>query len=620
MATLAMVALALTIAAPRAARADLERAASAGVGVARISVINGPVAVQRGDSGSATAAVINAPVLGADYVTTGEGARAEIQFDSASAVRLGANVQMRFTHLDANDRELQLAEGTIDLRLLRGVEGRSQIDTPSISVRPRASGSYRVTVDAGGTTQVTVRSGLADVVTPQGLQVLAPGTTLRAEGAAADPVVRRGVAIALDAFDRFNADRDLREERALADANAPPGVAGTDELGAYGRWVRDAGYGTVWVPAAVGSGWAPYRDGRWVWEDGYGWTWIGYEPWGWAPYHYGRWYHSGRYGWCWYPARAVVSWSPALVTFITIGFGPSGFVSDTIGWVPLAPFEPFLPWWNTGYGSTTIVNVTDVTNNFYSYAPSASNAAEITRPFARNAQDGGATAISKQRFLEGRFDHPVALKPARMRSVQVVRGPMPVVPSDANLRFSDRPVPEQIAVRATTLQGTFAGDASAVRRTPIEQQRAALAPVTRAALPVQQRSTNDPWSRFGVNRGTPGARGVTVLDGAAPAGTARAWDRFDTRHDPAALPQAPGAVREPVRGFSEPIRRTVEAPEHGATSTAPRPRYVVPVPAPPSQARGNAQPQAQANPPPARANPRSEPQGERSTTTPHQRL
>jgi hypothetical protein len=552
----ALLSAALLCAAPPAARADDTVASNAGVGVARIALIRGQVAVQRGDSATATTAVINAPVLGADYVTTGDDSRAEVQFDATSAVRLGANVQMRFTRLDANDRELQLAEGTIDLRLLRGADGRSQIDTPSISIRPRTSGSYRITVDNGGATRVTVRSGSADVITPQGAEVLAPGTTLLARGAAANPSVQRLDAVAYDDFDRFNADRDVPEMRALADANAPPGVAGIDDLNAYGRWVSDTGYGNVWTPAYVAPGWAPYRDGRWAWEDSYGWTWIGYEPWGWAPYHYGRWYHSPRYGWCWYPARAVVPWSPAIVSFIT--FGGIGFGFNSIGWVPLAPFEPFNPWW--GNGSTVVVNNTYVTNNYVINHRRDDNRV-LARPFYQNARFGGGTEISKQRFLEGRFDHPRTVAPGRMRDWQVVRGAVPVIPSDANLRFSDRPVARPLVLRTTALQGTFAGDAVAPQRTPIAQQRAALTSVPRAEHPAVVRDVHpeaqapaaqrnaitvnngdatpkriiDPWARFGANRGAPAGHPVTVIDGAAATSAATG-----TAHANAATGTAPG--------------------------------------------------------------------------------
>ncbi|HEY5349236.1 MAG TPA: FecR domain-containing protein, partial [Candidatus Lustribacter sp.] len=151
-------------------------------GVARIDAIAGDVAIQRGDATDTLAAVPNAPVLGADYVTTGENGRAEVGFDGRSAVRLGENVQIRFTKLDPADRQMQLAAGTIDLRLFGDTDGRSAIDTPSISIVPRTAGSFRVAVDGNGETAVTVRTGRVDIVTPQGAQSLEPGTTLLADG------------------------------------------------------------------------------------------------------------------------------------------------------------------------------------------------------------------------------------------------------------------------------------------------------------------------------------------------------------------------------------------------------------------------------------------------------
>jgi hypothetical protein len=524
---IAVLAAGLAFAAPGAARADGDAAANSGVGVARISALEGSVTLQRGDSATATAAVINAPVLGSDYVTTAPGARAEIQFDGATAVRLGAGVQLRFTHIDTADRQLELADGTIVLRLLRAGDARTQIDTPSISVRPSAAGSYRVSVDAAGATQVTVRSGRAEIVTPDGLQVVGPGSTLAASGPASSPTITSLSALALDDFDRFNADRDQREMRALADAYAPPGVAGIDDLDAYGRWVNDGTYGTVWAPSYVAPGWAPYRDGRWVWENAYGWTWIGYEPWGWAPYHYGRWYHSAGYGWCWVPSRAVVAWSPALVGFVT--FGGVGFGFDTIGWVPLAPFEPFTPWW--GFGHTTFVNVTNV----YVSEPRRHHGDRdvIARPFYKNWHDGGGTAVARQRFLEGRFDRKVALTPDRMRTVQAVRGTVPIAPSAANLRFSDRPVAPVVAMRHTS---------------------------------VDMRPTvSDPWTRFTTNR-VASAHRVTVIEGStvtsakpvtaaarvtAPvtqsAHDTAAWSRFEAASASRAVtPREATVIREPV--------------------------------------------------------------------------
>src|SRR5947209_19772257 len=107
-----------------------------------------------------------------------------------------------------------------------------------------------------------------------------------------------------------------------------------------------------------------------------------------------------------------------------------------IAWMPLAPVEQCLPCW--GAGGTTIVTF----NNFYA-VPNRHHG----RWFFANMQHGGATEIPKRKFLEGRFDQRVAMVPARMRSVNVVRGELPLVPSNANLRFSDRPVARALAAR-----------------------------------------------------------------------------------------------------------------------------------------------------------------------------
>jgi len=112
------------------------------------------------------------------------------------------------------------------------------------------------------------------------------------------------------------------------------------ELDSYGSWYSVPNYGTVWRPN-YDSDWAPFREGRWTWYDPFGWTWISYEPWGWLPYHYGRWAYIGNYGWSWVPGFQRHSWCPGAVSWIQ--------GSSWVGWVPLAPFEPWYP-----YGSANI--------------------------------------------------------------------------------------------------------------------------------------------------------------------------------------------------------------------------------------------------------------------------
>jgi hypothetical protein len=53
-------------------------------GVARVSLMKGDVSTQRGDAGSWNAAVVNAPVLAGDRISTGDKARTELQLDFAN--------------------------------------------------------------------------------------------------------------------------------------------------------------------------------------------------------------------------------------------------------------------------------------------------------------------------------------------------------------------------------------------------------------------------------------------------------------------------------------------------------------------------------------------------------
>ena len=81
------------------------------------------------------------------------------------------------------------------------------------------------------------------------------------------------------------------------DANAP-GVA---DLGAYGTYSDQPGYGEVWQPNDVGPDWDPYDNGAWSYYPDWGWTFVSAYPWGWAPFYYGNWCYIGGRGWWWHP-------------------------------------------------------------------------------------------------------------------------------------------------------------------------------------------------------------------------------------------------------------------------------------------------------------------------------
>jgi hypothetical protein len=508
-------------------------------GVARIDLIQGDVGVRHDDAGETVAAVVNAPLLDGDYITTGDaGSGAEVQLDGATLVRVGYDTQLRFTKADSGDRVAQLAQGTIEERVLDGGTP-TEIDTPSISIRPLGSGGYRVAVADDGSSQITIRSGNVQLMTPQGPQSVSAGHSVNVSGNADQPAIEVVDAIAKDDFDAFNDARDAAAKQAVADPNLPPDLA-YDDYSRYGQWVQDPTYGEVWAPT-VDPSWAPYTNGAWAWEGGYGWTWISYDPWGWGPYHYGRWFHSVAYGWCWYPPQRapIYVWSPALVAFVGFG-GPSVVGFASIGWVPLGPREPFYPWYGYSGGvfaASTSVRVVDVASVTF-----------VNRRWGR--------MVPIDHWQAGNFAHPVRIAKTDWENVQVVHGALPVVPTRANLRFVDRPVAAKLA-RAPVVRPRFVALAPAHRtttsfdqvrntlqthvqtfqRTPANEGRA---PATQLGAPANQsgKASNeggrlstqgDAWDRYQRARGTvpvnDGSRGrVPVIDGSngsrsAPAST-----------------------------------------------------------------------------------------------------
>jgi hypothetical protein len=325
----------------------------AGPSVARLSDVEGSVALKHGDSGDQATAVANAPVVAGDYITTGNDGRAEVELDANTLLRAGQNAQLRFTQLDGQNDVAQVAQGSVELRVFATGSDNVQVQTPSVDVEPSEAGEYLITVKSDGNTEITARSGSVAVVTPQGSQQVEPGRTMLVTGQASSPQYQYVAEVAQTDVEAWGDQRD----QAMIAANSaqsqyvPSDMTGTSDLNQYGNWVDIPGYGEAWVPNDVAPGWSPYSDGSWVSLNYWGPTWVAAEPWGWAPYHYGRWFWAPRVGWAWWPGQRWIRpvWSPALVAFFGFGGGIGiGFGFGNVGWVPLAPGEFCRPWWGPG--------------------------------------------------------------------------------------------------------------------------------------------------------------------------------------------------------------------------------------------------------------------------------
>lgn len=445
-------------------------------GVARLSLMNGTVSVAHGNLGEMAGAVVNAPLLTEDRVLTAADGRAEVQLDGANQVRLAGSTEVRMGDLKYKHYQVQIAQGLVMFRVLRDNDAQVEISTPTVSVHPLRQGSYRISVNAEGMTEVTVRSGDAEISSPTGTEPLRAGQTLLSRGNPADPEFRTSVMGAADEWDRWNVDRDRLFESAAAVApSLSPDIYGTEDLNAYGRWNQDPVYGNVWVPNQTPD-WAPYQDGRWSNEDYYGWTWIPYEPWGWAPYHYGRWYRGG-FGWAWYPGPVGLraAWSPALVGFFgwgAPGFGVGvgfGFGFGNIGWVPLAPFEVYRPWYGRGFAggfggvrSTAIISNTNIAGVYANARYSNAVTSMRTGDFGRGAVNSSNMMRASAADLSHAASFSGGLPMAASRESRSFTangttnagGARGMPSTNANTRFYSSP--SMAAARATGASG-FAG-------------------------------------------------------------------------------------------------------------------------------------------------------------------
>lgn len=315
--------------------------------VGRLNHTEGRVLYLPAQGSDWTDAQLNRPLGRGDQLWADKGTRAEIQIGSA-VLRLDGGTWLKVLALDDGSTQLSLTQGSLHMRVRSLPEGENfEVDTPNLAYRTAYPGEARIDVDAArGITRVTMRSGAGAVYGERaqalplggGQQMTFAQRSLAEVGAQDSPPP--------DNFDRWVSERMRREDQSLAARYLPRELVGYQWLDGNGQWGHDPTYGTVWFPNPQPTAWAPFRQGRWAWVAPWGWTWIDDAPWAFAPSHYGRWALVGA-RWAWVPGRLPLrpTYAPALVAFV----GATGAATLTVagkasvGWIPLAPGEPWQP-------------------------------------------------------------------------------------------------------------------------------------------------------------------------------------------------------------------------------------------------------------------------------------
>jgi hypothetical protein len=391
--------------------------------VLRVAYVSGKVSYSRGDDpDSWQPASLNFPMTLGDRLYTAKGSRLELQTEGG-AIYLAPGTDFASLNLTYEVRQFSLGAGSASFRIRRIDSGESfEVDTPNAAVSFDRAGDYRIDVDRNGNTRVMVRAGYAYVASAGGEVPVQAGRMMVIDGSDS-PVYDITPLPRVDSWDQWVGSRSRRSFGGASSRYVNTEIPGVGDLDQYGRWSQIPAYGNCWSPMNVSTDWQPYRAGRWAWQDPWGWSWVSNEPWGWAPYHYGRWVVS-RGRWYWVPVGPgvrTVRYAPALVAFIG---GPGFSLSVTlggggnVGWFPLAPRDPFVPWWGSHSGGTSLNTVSNVTY--------------VNRTYV--------TVVNQNTFISGA---PVAGNTIRdsrvLREVSaapVVRGPLPVVPARSSIRVS----------------------------------------------------------------------------------------------------------------------------------------------------------------------------------------
>ncbi len=327
--------------------------------VGRVAETEGTVWVADDERGEWANAVRNSPLTSNDRMSLPSGSRAVVQIGSAT-LRLDGDTEIEVLQLDDRRVRVQLHGGSAALQLPMQDSAREfELVTPEGRFMPNQRGHYRVDRVDGksvatvwdGSLRFESNDSQLDVNQGQRVDFWQEGGRTHYASASMDR----------DAFTDWVVASE-RRDGSLARRHVSPEMTGARDLDRYGTWDNHPQYGAVWYPQSVASDWAPYRYGHWAHVRPWGWTWVDDAPWGFAPFHYGRWVNwRGR--WAWTPGtyEARPTYAPALVTWfggsnlsvsVTLGGG-----SPHLGWVALAPFEVFAPWYVASHLHLNTINV-----------------------------------------------------------------------------------------------------------------------------------------------------------------------------------------------------------------------------------------------------------------------
>ncbi len=293
------------------------------VRIVRLSLVDGPVQLDRATGEGFERAIMNMPVAQGMQLWTRDNSRAEVEFEDGTTLRLAPGTKVEFS-------ELVLRTDGTRHTVIRIDSGRAYVNyarTKGEDFRV-VVGNQEVALDKSVHFRADVTNDRAELGIISGELNGAPfarakkNETLVLQLSGSESYqIAKGIDAALE--DSWDADRNKDHDKYVRSAySRGSSFYGASVLDYYGGWL-DSPFGSCWRPYGFASSWDPYSSGAWVYYPSYGYSFVSLYPWGWQPYRSGAWNYLGAgYGYCWTPNRNFYGygWAP-------VYYAPAGYVA-----------------------------------------------------------------------------------------------------------------------------------------------------------------------------------------------------------------------------------------------------------------------------------------------------
>jgi DNA segregation ATPase FtsK/SpoIIIE-like protein len=343
--------------------------------VGRIAHIDGKLLRYVSEEKDWVATVEDAPFGLDDALYSDQDGKAEFVMPNDTWVRIGGSTQIQLIALKNDVTEIDVASGTARF-YNKSSAGVIQATTPFGYVVAEGGAVFDLYVGDDSMEAIALK-GVVHFVHEADKKKYDVQTNTASLVADTRQVTSGEGQVDAD-WDDWNASRDTVWQKRVAVRGEsvrhlpPPLQNDAYALEENGRWENVEYEGTrrqLWRPVRVDTGWSPFTAGRWT--EYYGdQCWIPQEPFGYVTHHYGNWV-TVRGAWYWAPpvvVRPVVhapavnisfGWYPGRVAWIHSGVN--------VGWVPLAPAEPYYAVRRWGPQVTVVSNVASVHININSF-------------------------------------------------------------------------------------------------------------------------------------------------------------------------------------------------------------------------------------------------------------